>query len=216
MLPSSDIVGQTSTSLLWQFQVWWPNECCSWSLSWIPPFNWLMSLIAVSSLLDISKQILFWEVKHDWTPQWGEGEQLWSDWKGFAGQENHLLLFSETTASTDQKVALQLWLCHRGDSYHFSVCALAPPQSHTSSSQEVLCIPKRAKLNHHRRISTQAKLVHMLKIYTGWQKVKWGGFKMNHVRGFGITVLSPVLWMIVPDVKGSGAQRYHRWISINK
>lgn len=50
MLPYSDIVGQTSTSLLLQFQVWWPNECYSWKLPWIPRFHILMSLTAVSSL----------------------------------------------------------------------------------------------------------------------------------------------------------------------
>lgn len=111
-------------------------------------------------------------IKHDWTPPWGEGEKLWPDWKGSAGQESRLLLVLGVTASTDQKAALQLLFCHRGETFHFPVCALAPPQSHTSSWQEVLCIPKTAKLNHHARISTQPKLLHMLKIYKGRQRVK--------------------------------------------
>lgn len=128
----------------------------------------------------------------------------------------------------------------------FSSMSLAPPQSYTSLWQEVHCTSKGAKLNHDGRISTHLKLVHLLKIYTGWQKVKcrvfllgfgfgfvavvavlcWFGvffwwwwwvfrFLMNHT-SFGVTVLSLALWVIVPDVKRTGAQRCHRWISINK
>lgn len=131
MLPYSDTVGQSSTLLLWQFQVEGPNECNFSRSSWIPPFNLLMSLTAVSSLFEISTQILFWEVKQDWNPQRGEGEQLWSDWKGSAGQETHLLLLLETTASTDQKAALQLLLWHREETIF----------QYVSSTSSILHIP---------------------------------------------------------------------------
>lgn len=174
MLPYSDTVIWTSTSLLWHFQVWWPNECYCWRLPWIPPFNLLMTLIAVSYLLEISTQILFWESKPDWTPQWGEGEQLWSDWKCFAGQENHFPPLSETIASTDQKVALQLLLCHREDSYHFplTMCSVFSLISHIPLARGALH-SQQSKLNHHGSISTQPKLIHMFKIYIAQQNVKW-------------------------------------------
>lgn len=75
--------------------------------------------MAMSFLAEISIPYPLLRSKVLLVPQWRKWEQLQSDCKGSTNQKNHLLLLSEITLSTAQKLHLHLSLFHRAGSTIF-------------------------------------------------------------------------------------------------